>query len=336
MRLLAVGYYGAGNPGDEALLAAWSEQTRALRPGVQVTAVSHDPAATETAHALEATPWRDLGALRSAVRRCDAVVAPGGSLFQDATSARSLGAYAALCEAALRRGRPLALVAQGVGPLGRRWAATWTASIWRRAAYVSVRDAAAANWCRGHGIVAERTADLSFALSPAAALGNSEVVLVVRRAPGWAGAAPAVRAAVEELGERLSMPVRTVAFQVRDEVALAGRGESWAHLGWAEVRARLAGAALVVSARLHGLLFALGAGRPGVAWCVDEKLRWAAAEWQVPALTWGGAPAAQALAHAGALAADPGDWRREALARAAQARRRAAASCGLALAACGL
>ncbi|HEY4562389.1 MAG TPA: polysaccharide pyruvyl transferase family protein, partial [Thermoanaerobaculia bacterium] len=133
-RILIGGYYGHGNAGDEAILAGMLDALRALRPGLEVTVASGDPARTTAEHGVRAVAAGDLPALIAAVAASDLVVLGGGGLFQDywpvpeetflTERQGGLLAYLAYPALAALLGRPAMIYAAGVGPLateeGRR------------------------------------------------------------------------------------------------------------------------------------------------------------------------------------------------------------------------
>jgi len=125
--ILIAGYYGFGNAGDEAILAGMLRELRALRPGLELTVASGDPAATAARHGVRAVPRDDLAAAIAAIRESDLVILGGGGLFQDywrvppeaLLTARQGGllTYLSFPVLAALLGRPAMLYAVGVGPL---------------------------------------------------------------------------------------------------------------------------------------------------------------------------------------------------------------------------
>jgi polysaccharide pyruvyl transferase WcaK-like protein/glycosyltransferase involved in cell wall biosynthesis len=166
LRVAALGYYGIGNLGNEALLAAFAERLRRDLPEAELSVLGVDPAAVHVEHGVPATRLmtyrRDLAGggpivtalkvlgriadvprLFRAVGRVDAVVVPGSGVMETGLGLRPWGLpywlfVVALC-CRLRR-RRLALVSIGAQP-GRdrttRLLHRWTA---RLATSVSVRD----------------------------------------------------------------------------------------------------------------------------------------------------------------------------------------------------
>ena len=65
--ILIAGYYGFGNTGDEAILAAICDDLRERQPDVKLVVVSGDPAATEATHGVTSVAWTDISQLIAAV-----------------------------------------------------------------------------------------------------------------------------------------------------------------------------------------------------------------------------------------------------------------------------
>ena len=141
MKLMLLGYFGFGNAGDEAVLAAELVALRGtLGATTEFVAVSGDPARTTALHGIPAVGRTDVGAVLRALRTCDGLVAGGGSLLQDVTSARPVAFYGGLMLAARSMRTPVFVYAQGLGPLRRRANRTLAGAALRSARYVAVRD----------------------------------------------------------------------------------------------------------------------------------------------------------------------------------------------------
>lgn len=137
VRVIVAGYYGFGNVGDEAVLAATLPALRERVPAADVTVISGDPTQTARLHAVRAVP-------RSAAARvlagADLFLFGGGSLMQDVTSARSAAYYIGLLGIATLLARRTMVFAQGIGPLRRRWLRRAAAAVLNRVDVVTVRD----------------------------------------------------------------------------------------------------------------------------------------------------------------------------------------------------
>ena len=127
--VLLVGAFGQGNPGDEALCAAF---LRALSSD-HVVVASSEPAETERRHGVAAIANGPLSVARQ-LRRCDAVVVGGGTVFKTlraSTRRRPTALLRNACvltAAAKATGKQVAFVGVGAGDLrGRtaRWLARW-------------------------------------------------------------------------------------------------------------------------------------------------------------------------------------------------------------------
>lgn len=135
--LLLAGHFGCGNLGDDAILLGF---VQGLTPDFELTVMSGAPESTFRLYNLRSIPRKDFTAFKTELERCDALVFPGGSLFQDATSGRSVGYYAQIAKMAKRAGKKVIFVGQGVGPLKGGCAKSWTAGAFNMADAIVCRD----------------------------------------------------------------------------------------------------------------------------------------------------------------------------------------------------
>ncbi len=176
--VLLTGYYGFGNTGDEAILAALSAGLRQRLPDARVVALSGDPGQTRQRHGVEAVPWRDPLSIAEAVRSSDLVVLGGGGLFQDYAGVEpgtlltprhgGITFYAGPAVLAALARKPVALHGLGFGPLTTPEASRIVGAVAAGAERVSVRDAASRSLLAALGVPGERvvvTADAAFLLS---------------------------------------------------------------------------------------------------------------------------------------------------------------------------
>jgi polysaccharide pyruvyl transferase WcaK-like protein len=141
-RVFLAGAFGQGNPGDEALLAAFAQGIGSRRAVV----ASSDPAATAAEHGLDAVGRDDLGRVVREIRRAESVVVAGGTIFKALHPScgraplallRRTAALAAVTRA-LRK--PLALVGVGAAPLHGASARGLARAIVRAADLLILRD----------------------------------------------------------------------------------------------------------------------------------------------------------------------------------------------------
>ncbi len=172
MKYLLSGYYGFGNAGDEAVLAAILEAVSAQSPGERFIVTSGDPAATEACHntsqhPVEAVPRQQPRALLQAIRSCDVFISGGGSLLQDVTSLRNVVYYTGLMRLARLSRKPVVVYAQGMGPLRRTLSQKLARVAVQGARIVTVRDEESKALLRRIGVrrTIEVTADPVWALN---------------------------------------------------------------------------------------------------------------------------------------------------------------------------
>ncbi|GAA2757464.1 polysaccharide pyruvyl transferase CsaB [Actinopolymorpha rutila] len=305
MRIALLGYFGFGNAGDEAILAA---EIAALRSafaaeslaGVSAATstgeaeptfvvISGDPDHTRRTHGVDAVSRTDVRAVLAALRGSAALVAGGGSLLQDVTSARPVAFYAGTMLAARAVGTPVFVYAQGLGPVRRPVNRALTGAALRASRYVALRDAASVALAERLGVrdvdlVPDPVLGVDLSAGHVPSLGGERPRLAVALRP-WAGSEhwlPAVRSALAELAA--DADVVLVPFHAGQDADLArdlardlGDGAEVADAGPAgdEHQAALdavAGATAVLGMRLHALIAAAGAGRPFVALSYDPKV----------------------------------------------------------------
>lgn len=162
-KLLLAGYIGCGNLGDDAMALGFMES---VHNEYDFMILSGNPDATYSQYKVHSVHRRDMGAVDKAIEACDALVFPGGSIFQDVTSVRSVAYYSQLVKKAKSKGKKVLLLSQGVGPLNRFFGKRMAAAAFRAADAVSVRDPASAATIKALGVnrPVKLTADCAFLL----------------------------------------------------------------------------------------------------------------------------------------------------------------------------
>ncbi|BBB91731.1 MAG TPA: polysaccharide pyruvyl transferase CsaB [Methylomusa anaerophila] len=115
--IVVSGYYGFGNAGDEAMLAAMIEALTELKPDIKITVLSGNPEDTRRRHGVDAVYRLNYPEIIQIMRRSDLLISGGGSLLQDVTSDRSLYYYLSIMMLAKKLGKQVMLYAQGIGPV---------------------------------------------------------------------------------------------------------------------------------------------------------------------------------------------------------------------------
>ncbi len=288
MRIVISGYYGFGNVGDEAVLSGILGALRERLPAARITVLSAAPASTRRTHNVHAVPrggLRLLGTLAGA----DLFISGGGSLIQDATSARSAVYYLALLALAALLSRRTMIYAQGIGPLRRGWVRRFARSVLERTDLITVRDDDSLRFLRELGVTAgiHVVADPVFALDPAPDVHVREL-LGPRGAPRigvalrpW-GDDTYTRAVVEAVqvvrGSVGGAQVVVFAFHPARDLAICRTAAELlgaqvvADLLPREMMAAVGTLDLLVGVRLHALIAAIAAGVPPVGLSYDPKV----------------------------------------------------------------
>ncbi len=202
-RIVLCGYYGFGNAGDELILDAILRDLATRRPGLAVTVVSGDPAATKADHGVDAVDWRDVPAIAARVRAADLVIVGGGGLFQEYAGVDpdslftdrhyAISFYAEPAILGALCGRRVMLWAVGVGPLASEHGRRLVRAACDAAAIVTLRDEESARLVASLGVETSRlrvTADPVWAL-PAGDAAAADATLA-REAPAGEGPLVAV------------------------------------------------------------------------------------------------------------------------------------------------
>ena len=161
-KLLLAGYIGCGNLGDDAIALGF--MNAAHDGDFDLMMLSGNPDATYNQYKVHSIPRMDSGAVDKAIEACDALVFPGGSIFQDATSVRSVAYYARLVRKAKGKNKKVALLGQGVGPLNTFFGKRMAAAAFRAADVVTVRDPSSVSAIKALGVhrPVKVTADCAF------------------------------------------------------------------------------------------------------------------------------------------------------------------------------
>jgi len=268
-RLVLSGYYGFDNSGDEAvlqsILLALRQQGEEQGVRIEPIVLSGHPQRTAEMYGVEACPRMKPAAVLRALRGSDGLVSGGGSLLQDATSAKTIPYYLAVLKLAQWLGKPTFVYSQGIGPVNRRFFDGWIRAVFRRCRYISVRDTESADLLAAMRLPRERIAVVPDPVMglPLRAAGPGGVgpAGAAAAAPGETGAAPEARGGVS-VGAASSAPPNiagaVAAATPARPVPAAARagGESWRTVGvsvrfWNRDRSELDALAQALEALLN-------------------------------------------------------------------------------------
>jgi polysaccharide pyruvyl transferase CsaB len=285
VKLLLSGYFGYGNSGDEAALAVLTRRLPQVLGQEELTVLSHTPEETQRNYGVPAVQRMNPLAVFRAIRRCDLLIFGGGSLLQNATSNRSLLYYLTLIGVANRLGKPVVLLSQGIGPLNGNWAKRAVARGLRSVAGVTLRDELSRKALMDLGVPEERltvTGDLALLLdaeksAPTDEKESNRVGVIPKSGCGQREKGELIRI-LTWLQSKGKQVVLLPFFPAQDqplcrELAQACPGTVLLE-GYEPTAqcAQISTLELVVSVRLHGLVYAAGMGVPMVGISYDPKV----------------------------------------------------------------
>lgn len=278
--VVIAGAYGMDNAGDDAVLTAILAQLRRIDGDMPITVLARNPKTTAARFAVEAVhPLRFL-AWHAALRRAALFLSGGGSLLQDVTSRRSLAYYLLTIRAARRRGCAVQLYGCGVGPLIRERSRREVSRTLNACAdVITLRDSESRDLLAALGVQQPRillAADPALALTPAPAERERAAGFVLRFWPGFRERVPDLAAAARYVCEKYKLAPVFLCLAPEDREAaravcrvLEAQGVPCS----VSVDARRVGRmSLVLSMRLHGLIFALREAAPAVGVSYDPKV----------------------------------------------------------------
>ncbi len=171
-RVLISGYYGYNNAGDDALLAAILSNIKEKCPSAQFTVLSNQPSQTielYSQYAVDSIYRFNIFALNESLANINLLISGGGSLIQDGTSTRSMLYYLWVILAAKRKGVPVMLYANGIGPVNIPKNRRRAAKVLNNVDYITLRESDSVRELKEMGVnrpPIELTADPVFGLVP--------------------------------------------------------------------------------------------------------------------------------------------------------------------------
>jgi polysaccharide pyruvyl transferase CsaB len=309
VKILLSGYYGFGNAGDEAVLAAILTHLceRVAQP--RFTVASGNPAATLQMHENAAQKYLlnsvrrdDFKALAAQIKNSDLFISGGGSLLQDVTSLRNVVYHCGLLRLAQFKRTPSMIYAQGVGPLNLPLSQKLVRMAMGKVRAITVRDNASKVLLQTIGVKSpiQVTADPVWGLDADIEKPTSQretVWCVSLRS--WPGdeentsrkRVAATLAALRDLAMRRGATLRFLPMQEKvDDALLASLGVSpaeWiatAGVHPAKIMAQTAHCDVMIAMRLHALIFAASQNVPCVAIDYDPKVAALAEILKIPVL----------------------------------------------------
>lgn len=274
------GAYGMENAGDDAVLAAICRDLRRLERDIPITVLARRPKAVSrqfkvnAIHPLNVLRW--LGAMGEA----ELFLSGGGSLLQDVTSRRSLWFYLLTIYLAKKMGCAVQLYGCGIGPLTRETSKSLTTRVLNSSAdAITLRDEDSMETLAALGVTAPRillAADPALRLDPPAGDREQKFAIIVRPWPDFWIHVPDFAAAAHHAWARYRLPTVLLCLAPEDKLAARALEDALKEMNipcTVSHNARRAGhMSLVLSMRLHGLIFALQNTTPAAGVSYDPKV----------------------------------------------------------------
>lgn len=298
--ILISGYYGFGNVGDEAILEAISLAFKEIAPQVPLRVLAKIPSYYSIPDNMIPVLRNNLFELLKAICNSKLVLAGGGGLIQDTTSLGSLLYYLGILFLAQLFKRKTMIFAQGIGPFKSHFSKTITRLVLNGVNCITVRDEDSSLLLQKIGVKkpVKITADPVFLLSvpqkdkvsqllnKLQLNDNSPYVVVVVR--DWAGInnlVSIIANAIIEWAGKISTPVRIVIlpFQKKMDIIHSSELENklreklpvlliTENLTIYDLLAVISRSKLVVSMRLHALIFSAISNVPFLGLSYDPKV----------------------------------------------------------------
>ncbi len=286
-RAVLCGYYGMGNGGDEALLATLLQM---LPKDVQPFVLSANPKATESLHQVQASDRYSVFGMMNVLRRSDLFVWGGGSLMQDATSARNPIYYGGLMGLAQGMGLRTIAWAQGIGPLNRKLSQWIARRAFQGCTSISVRDRQSAQLLTDWQVKSVVAPDPVWALAATSVsmyrdLGETRVAVVLRSHPELTqGRLATITEALQKLQAQANVDILLIPFQPTQDKAIAQavcdalndklpkRSRVIIQRDPRRLKGIFQGVDLAIAMRLHGLIMAAAEGCQCSAISYDPKV----------------------------------------------------------------
>ena len=296
---LLCGYYGYGNLGDDALLAASIRRTHEEgKQAVALTRRGRRDSLTVGAPCLHRM-W--LFGIWRVLSHTDRLVLGGGTLLQENTSRRSLLYYTTLIRMAKKRGVPVELWANGLGEPKSRWGEKRMGEALSFCKTLEFRDHTSCEIAetllksRPHpkiGFVKDMAMDTPSCTPERSAFlmeryglreGSPYAIAVVHGRAKSKDLKPFVTW-MDALLKQNIRPLLVPMYPREDEKLCKDLSERWhcpvTHgLGAEDLVGLMRGAHVVCGMRLHALVFAHSAGTPFVGFGGDPKIRSFCREW---------------------------------------------------------
>ncbi len=291
------GYYGYNNIGDDSVLGVIVQNIKEKAPNMNITVLSSKPKETKKMYGVDSINRYNFFRLSRMMKNTSLLISGGGSLFQDATSTKSLLYYISVIKIALRKKVKVMVYSNGIGPITSERNRLMTRKILEQADIITLRDDDSFAEIKALDVRRsdiQITADPAFAMVPATQKRLREVldaeginpdakyiVISVRKwkynCEEFEEALARVCVYIKEQldSEPLFIPMqRSVDTEIcKNIISMAGCGSliTGKYTG-DELMSVIAKAEVVIGMRLHTLIYAIAAGVPIAGLSYDPKV----------------------------------------------------------------
>lgn len=140
IKILITGYYGFFNSGDDAILTSMCSDIRALDMKSEITIISNNPLVTKKEYKTESAYRFDFKSVIRKIKETDILLMGGGSLLQDRTSTKSLIYYLSILWLAKKFNKKCMIYANGIGPIRRKFNRYITKKVLNKVDVITLRE----------------------------------------------------------------------------------------------------------------------------------------------------------------------------------------------------
>lgn len=292
--ILIVGYYGYSNSGDDAILSSICHDIKDIDQNIGIGVLSNNPTMTECDYDVTGYKRFSIPQIIKAIRTSDVVLLGGGSLLQDGTSSRSLFYYLFVVKVALMMKRKVMLYANGIGPIHKSFNRKVTAKIINKVNHITLRESLSADVLSEMGISRPSitvTSDPVFGLDisriesanqPLPMFEKPYIAVMVRN---WKDSPykQTLATIFDEVSKRYQLDAVFVPMKYPGDLAISKEIQGMMtqnasvidyKLTVSEMFGIIGEAQLVLSMRLHALIYAAIKGVPMVGFEYDPKVQY--------------------------------------------------------------
>ncbi len=292
------GYYGFKNFGDELILSILTDRLKSQN--ADVTVFSVDPEFTAQSYGVKAVrTFKPVDVIKT-LAATDVLISGGGSLFQDATSVKSVIYYAFVLGLAQLLGKKTIIFAQGVGPLYNPLSRFLVKTLFRKCDYLSVRDEKSLNLLQSWGLKAELVPDPAYSLTIPPCEKENVLGVQLREFSGMDENFLQNLARAVDVNPKVFSLQKSFDFEVCQNFAELTGGE----LVEDNLIEELSRVEVLVSMRFHALIVALKAGVKCAVINYDPKVQTLAETYGLPLIEFTDSPDVIAQKLRNAAAAD--------------------------------